>query len=483
LIASQGQWSGGTLVAPRAPILVLFPKIFRTTEKEKRVKRLTEWVKKGTVETLVVAGIDMQGRLYGKRYPAKAFLEHGVGGVNTCDCNFGWDIERMLIPGLKFTGWHTGYGDMMLKPDWKTLRLVPWFDKTAIVLCDTVSHHGDSISIAPRTILRKQLDRAKKMGFEVKVAPELEFFLFNESLDSSREKKYGDLRVASKYISDYSIFRSSMDEWIIGDIRKKLGQYGIEVECSKAEWGHGQVEINLVYNEASEMADRHVLFKEAVREICALQGVQATFMAKWDSQHSGNGCHVHMSLWKGGKPAFPDPKGPRGMSKTMLHFLGGMMHLAKDMQLFYAPLVNSYKRYVDASFAPCNITWGGDNRTPSFRTAGSGAAMRVENRIPGADANACLIYAAMIASGLHGIENKLEPVGPYVAANAYDDPKTPKLHRALYDAIKGFSGSKTVRSLLGDDVVDHYAGVAEWEMKEFNAFVTDWERNRYFEHI
>lgn len=447
------------------------------------MKRLEKWVKDGSVDTVVVAGIDLQGRLYGKRCAANVFLRELAGGVHTCDCNFGWDIERMLISGLKFTGWHTGYGDMTLVPDWTTLRKIPWFDKTVLVVCDTCDHHGHLVDVAPRTLLRKQIEKAKKLGFDVKAAPEIEFFLFRETLESSRAKDYRDLEPMSRYISDYSIFRSSMDEWLIGPIRRNLAQADVEIECNKAEWGHGQFEINLVYGDVLPIADKHAIFKTAVREMAALNGVQATFMAKWDSKHSGNGAHIHMSLWKQGKNAFPDAKGDHGMSATMRHFLGGMMHCAKDLQIFYMPNVNSYKRIEELSFAPSNVTWGGDNRTTGFRVAGHGKSTRIENRIPGADANGHLIYAAMLASGLHGIEHKLEPAGPFVPANAYDLPNPPKLHRTLTDAVDAFSKSKVVRQLLGDSVVDHYAQIARWEQNEYNKYVTDWERRRYFELI
>lgn len=446
--------------------------------------RLEAWVEEGAVETLITAGIDLQGRLYGKRFEASVFLRDMTDGVHTCDCNFGWDIERILIDGLEFTGWHKGYGDMLTKPDFTTLRMYPWFEKTALVICDTLDHDGNAIPIAPRTLLRTQVEKAQALGYTVNAAPEVEFFLFNESLDSSREKGYVDLNVVSRYISDYSIFRGSMDEWIIGEIRKNLGKAGVEVECSKAEWGHGQCEVNLVYTHALEMADRHAIFKNAVREICALNNVQATFMAKWHTDHSSSGCHVHMSLWEGDKPVFFDAKGEHHMSETARHFLGGMMHLAKDLQLFYAPNVNSYKRYEDLSFAPTTLSWGGDNRTTTFRIAGhTPASFRLENRIPGADAPAHLTYAAMIASGLYGLENKIEPEGPFIENNAYENKDLPRLNRNLGEAIASFTNSRIAREIFGDDVVNHYAAIAEWELKEFEKQTTDWERNRYFELI
>ncbi len=437
----------------------------------------------GSVDTIIVAGIDLQGRLYGKRCDARVFLRDLFSGIHTCDCNFGWDIARMLVEDLKFTGWHTGYGDMTSVPDWNTLRMYPWFESTALVLCDTFDHHGNPIDIAPRQMLRKQLDKASGLGYTVKAAPEVEFFLFRETIDSSRAKGYRNLETISSYISDYSVFRSSMDEWVLGDMRRYLGEANIEIESNKSEWGHGQVELNLVYCEALEMADRHVIFKNAVREIAALNGVQASFMAKWDAKHSGNGCHIHMSLWNGDKPTFHDPNEDREMSKTMRHFLGGMMALASDLHYFYAPTINSYKRLEDLSFAPTNVTWGGDNRTPAFRSAGHGSSMRLENRIPGADANACLAYAAMVGSGLYGIENELEPIGEYVHANAYDVKDAPKLHTNLIDAANALDQSAPARKIFGDDVIDHYVALARWEVREFFNTVTDWERERYFELV
>ncbi len=444
------------------------------------MERLKSWVADESVDTVIVAGVDLQGRLYGKRCAAGPFLRDMADGIHTCDCNFGWDVERMLIPGLEFTGWHTGYGDMVATPDWSTLRLYPWFAKTALVICDTRMQDGTFVPIAPRSMLRKQLDKAAAMGFTVKAASELEFFLFRETPESSRAKDYANLTTISGYIGDYCIFRSSMDESLIGEIRRQLTAAGVEVECSKSEWGHGQHEINLVYADALEMADRHILLKQGVRELAALNGLQATFMAKWHTDHSSNGAHIHMSLWKDGKSAFYDES---KISKTMRHFLGGMMALARDFHLLYAPTINSYKRYGDLTFAPTTITWGGDNRTVAFRSCGHGTATRLENRVPGADVNAHAAYAAMIASGLYGIENEIEPLGPFVEANGYDLKDAPRLHRNLIEATDAFASSTVARQLLGDNVVDHYVTLARWEINEFMHSVTDWERRRYFEQI
>ena len=447
------------------------------------MKRLRKWVEEGEVDTVIVAGIDQQGRLYGKRCPGSSLLKQMKEGVHTCDCNFGWDIERMLIPDLACTGWHTGYGDIVAVPDWSTLRMYPWFPKTALVLCDTCDEDGALFPIAPRTVLRKQVERAKAAGFSVMAASELEFFLFRETLESSYAKNYTGLRTAAHNITDYCIFRSSMDEWLIGDIRRNMNEAGVEIECSKSEWGHGQNEVNLVYTEALEMADRHTIFKNGVREMAALHDVQASFMTKWHSDHSSSGGHIHMSLWKDGQTVFFDPDGKRNMSPTMRHFLGGMMALTPDLHLFYAPTVNSYKRYADLTFAPTAVTWGGDNRTVAFRVCGHGDSTRIENRIPGADVNPYLAYAAMLASGLHGIEEGIEPLGPFVEGSAYDMKDAPKLHANLIEATDAFENSALARQFFGDDVVDHYTAISRWEINEFMTSVTDWERQRYFERI
>ncbi len=444
---------------------------------------LRAWIAGDEVDTVVVAGIDLQGRLYGKRCAAAVFLDQMAEGVHTCDCNFAWDLERMLIPGLDFTGWHSGYGDMTLAPDWSTLRRVPWFEKTALVLCDTVAEAGERVSIAPRTMLRRQVEWAASAGFEVKAASELEFFLFRETLESSRAKGYTDLEVASRYISDYSIFRSSMDEWLVGTLRRNLTGADVVVECSKAEWGHGQIEVNLAHTDVLDMADHHAVFKNGVREMAALKGAQVTFMARWHADHSGNGFHVHLSLWKNGEPAFHEPGAEHGMSETMRHFLGGQLALAQEFQLFYAPTINSCKRYQALSFAPANVTWGGDNRTVAFRVCGQGASRRIENRIPGADANGHLVYAAMLAAGLHGIENRIEPPSAFVTGNAYDLADAPPLHGNLSQSADALDQSTIARQLFGDEVVNHYVALARWEIHEFENAVTDWERERYFELI
>ncbi|MFA6449786.1 MAG: glutamine synthetase family protein [bacterium] len=446
-------------------------------------KNLNKLVEDGEIESIIVCGVDMQGRLFGKRFTATCFIESFKGGINTCACNFGWDMDLILIPGLKFTGWHTGYQDMLAAPDMNTLRMVPWLVKTAIVLCDSCDEGGEPLSIAPRTILRRVSDKAKKMGYTPYMASELEWFMFKETVESAREKGYINLEPISKYYSDYSIFRSTLDEWILGPIRIGLNELGMEVESTKAEWGFGQVELAIRYTEALEMGDRHALVKHAVKEISALKGAMASFMAKYKTDDSGSGLHIHTSLWDkdAKKSLFPDKKKEHGMSDTMRYFLGGQMQLANDMQYFYAPLINSYKRYCPKSFAPYNVGWGGDNRTVTFRICGSGNSLRIENRIPGADANGHLALAASLAAGLYGIEHKLEPVGPFIEGDSYEEKSLPVLPNNLSDAVKNLEKSEAAREMFGDDVIDHYVKIGRWEVDTFNSSVTDWERRKYFE--
>lgn len=446
-------------------------------------KELEKLIREGQIETIIMAGIDLQGRLYGKRLVASTYLEHFTGGINTCACNFGWDMDLILIPGMEFTGWHTGYQDMCAVPDYNTIRMYPWFEKTAIIVCDTCDEDGHYVEIAPRTILRRQIEKANKMGFIPKMASELEFFVYKCSPDQAREGGYRGMKPLFEYYGDYSILRTSMDEWILGPIRRNLQDAGLEVESFKGEWGHGQLEIGIVYQDALEMGDRHVIVKQGIKEICALNGLTATFMAKPSTEDSGNGLHIHTSLWEktGRKSMMWDAKKAHNLSDTARHYLGGMMSLAKDFQVFYAPNINSYKRYVPESFAPYNITWGGDNRTTTFRLAGRDQSFRIENRIPGADANAHLALAATLGSGLYGIKKKLEPVGPFSEGDSYKLKDAPVFALSLPEALRNFDNSAVAREILGDKVVDHYVRLFDWECKRYFTEVTDWERKKYFE--
>lgn len=445
------------------------------------LQRLRAWVNEGTADTVIVAGVDMMGQLYGKREAADTFITEFAGGVNTCDCTMGWDIDRKLIDGFDLTSWDTGYGDIVLVPDYDTLRHWPWFEKTVLVLCDTCDVDGNLLPVAPRTVLRRQVDKARAMGFEVKAAPEIEFVMFSEDADTHRLRGYRDLKPIGLHRGSYSIYRDSMNEHIKGYLRRNLKAAGIPVLGSRTEGGLGQMEINMVFTDALRMADQHALFKGAVREMAALRGLQVSFMPKWDEAHAGNGCHVHMSLWRGEENAFADTvKGHP--TDTLRHFLGGLMALTRDLQWFYAPTINAYKRYRTHSYSPINVTWGVNNRTAGYRLCGHGKSARIENRIPGADVNPHLMYAAMIGAGLYGIEHKIEPIGPPVQNDAYTAvPEAPQLHRHMLAAVNALDASQAARDILGDDVVNHYVRLGQWETQAFMESVTDWERNRYFE--
>ena len=447
------------------------------------LKTLKKLIEDDRVDTVIMAGVDLQGRLYGKRLVGRTFIKHFQEGIATCACNFGWDMDLILIPGMEFTGWHTGYQDMKAIPDYNTLRAYPWFEKTVIVLCDSCDDDGKPLSIAPRTILRRQQEKAHKMGYTPIMASELEFHLYKENLESAREKGFTELEPLFRHYADYSIYRTSMDEWILRLLRQGLNDAGIEVESIKGEWGFGQIELGVVYQEALDMADWHVLVKQGVKEISALNGLIATFMAKPSTDDSGSGLHIHSSLWdrKTKKDLFWESGKDYNMSDLMRHYLGGMMQLSRDFQIFYAPYINSYKRYTYQSFAPYNIAWGGDNRTVTFRVCGHGPSCRIENRIPGADANAYLALAACLGSGLYGVENKLEPVGEFCAGDAYENKDAPLFAMNLPDALRNFDNSEIAREILGDEVVDHYVKLMAWECERYFTEVTDWEKRKYFE--
>lgn len=449
-----------------------------------RLDRLKELISRGELETVIVAGVDLQGRLFGKRLEATHFLEQDCAGTMACMSVMAWDVELQLVEGLSFCGWHTGYHDAALVPDYDTIRLIPWFEKTALVLCDVANEDGSTLEISPRTILRRQLERAADLGYEVYSASELEFHLLRETPASAREKGYVNLRLNHDYLADYNLFRASQEEWLLGQFRSQLTNAGVPIESSKPEYGNGQFEVNLAYSQALEMADRHALYKQGMKEIAVLNDVLVTFMAKPFTEHSGSSCHTHMSLWsrESGQNLFYDEGTPYGMSDLMRWFLGGLMHLAADFFLLYAPYVNSYKRFVAGSFAPSRNVWGIDNRTVAFRACGHGRACRLENRIPGADVNGYLAQAAMLASGLYGVEHRLEPLGEPGQGNAYHSD-APLFPRNLVEATERFTGSAVARRILGEAVVDDLAAFARLEIERYFSEVTDWERKAYLELI
>ncbi|MAE93335.1 MAG: glutamine synthetase [Deltaproteobacteria bacterium] len=444
-------------------------------------------IEAGDIETVITALPDLYGRLVGKRIVGGFFLDEVADhGMHVCDYLMACDMEMDPTPGYAFTSWETGYGDLHALPDLATLRRADWLDRTAFVLCDAVAEDGgEPVPVAPRSILRAQLERAAAQGFTLKMGSELEFFLFRDGYGEARAKGYRQLETSQDYIEDYHLLSGTMAEPVIGAIRRHVDASAIPVEFSKGEWGPGQHEINLRYAPALEMADRHVIYKLAAKEIAHQQGGALTFMAKWDAQLAGNSLHVHVSLWdEQDRAAFPGEEPIAGTpvraSANFRGFLGGLLAHARELSWFFAPTVNAYKRFQPGTFAPTGIAWSWDNRTAGFRVVGHGSSLRIECRIPGADANPYLVYAALVAAGLDGIEKGLDP-GPVFQGNVYEAVGLPQVPASLGEAIELLSESRFARRVFGADVVAHLLHFARTEHAAFGAAVTDWERQRYFE--
>lgn len=439
----------------------------------------------GDIDTVVVGFTDHYGRTMGKRFDADFFLESGVeDGTHACDYLLTVDMEMEPVDGFAFANWDAGYGDFHLVADLTTLRLAGWTTGTAFVLCDVIDNTTHApVAVAPRSILRHQIDDLAAAGFTAAAASELEFYLFRDSYRAVHEKGYRGLEAAGWYVEDYHLLQASRVEDYVGAARRALRDSEIPVENSKGEAAIGQHELNVRYAEALAMADRHVVMKQAMKELADSQGVSVTFMAKPDAAQPGNSCHIHLSLWADDANAFADSDGDGdGRSDVFRWFLGGWMRHAADLMVCYAPTVNSYKRYQDQSWAPTKIAWSTDNRTAGFRIVGTGSSLRIENRIPGADVNPYLAYAAAIASGLDGIRNQIEPP-PEFRGDVYAADDIPTVPTTLGAAHARFAASAEARRLLGDDVVDHYSHHLANELAAANAAVTDWEMRRYFERI
>lgn len=447
----------------------------------KKAAALLSDIKKGKFHTVIMAMPDMQGRWVGKRMTARFFAETAAAhGTHACAYLLTVDMEMDPVPGYALTSWDKGYQDFALVPDFSSWYAPSWLPGTAIVVCDAAESDGSAVKTAPRQVLKDQLARATARGFSLKMASELEFYLFRETYESAQKKNWNGLAHGGTYIEDYHILQGTRVEDIVGAIRNEMEASGIPVECSKGEWGPGQHEINLGYSDALGMADRHTVYKHGAKEIAMQKGASLTFMAKFDSRLAGSSCHIHTSLWdKAGKnPAFW--KGGK-TTNEFRWFLGGMMAMAREFSFFYAPTVNSYKRYQAATFAPTRIAWARDNRTCGFRQVGEGNSTRIENRIPGADANPYLAFAATIAAGLHGIAKKIEPPKEF-AGNAYESKVQP-VPKSLYEAIALLEKSKTAREAFGDEVFEHYLHTARAEQAAYDRAVTDWERGRNFERV
>ncbi|MCH8001217.1 MAG: glutamine synthetase [Proteobacteria bacterium] len=446
------------------------------------LETLTRLIEQGEIDTVLVCFPDMQGRLMGKRVTGHFFRDSVAKETHACDYLLAVDMEMEPVPGFKAASWDLGYGDFVIKPDMSTLRRTPWLEGTALVIGDILDHHGTPVPHAPRNILKKQLARLAERGWTAYMASELEFYVIDETYDQAREKDYKGLKYAGWYIQDYHIFQTTKEESLIRAIRNHMDACGIPVESSKGEAAPGQEEINFKYAEALDMADRHVIFKNGTKEIAFLQGKAISFMAKMDYESAGNSCHLHSSLWdtKSNTPLFYDQDAEHGMSKLFRHYLAGQLALAKEMTYCFAPTINSYKRFQSGSFAPTKAAWSLDNRTAGFRVITGGAGTRIECRIPGADCNPYLAFAATLAAGLHGIDNELELPKAFVG-NMYAAKRVPDVPKTLREALAAFKKSKVLRAAFGDPVVDHYLHAGEWEQAEYDRRVTDWELIRYFE--
>lgn len=447
-------------------------------------KDLLRLIGKGKVDTVLAVFPDMLGRWMGKRVTGRFFADSvAKDGLHACAYLLTVDMEMEPVQGFELTSWERGYGDFHMVPDPRTARILPWLPGTALVICDLLSEDGEPVEVSPRRILRRQIERAAKAGLRFMMGSELELYLFKDSFEAAGKKGYHGLQPMGSYIEDYHILQGTKEEFVVREIRNQLEKVGVPVEASKGEWGLGQQEINLRCADPLEMADRHTIYKHRAKEIAFEKRVSVTYMAKYDAKSAGSSFHLHSSLWDrfGRRNLLWDPKA-LGPSRTFRHALAGQMALARDFSLFFAPTVNSYKRYQAATFAPTRIAWGRDNRTCGFRIVGEGPSFRVENRIPGADANPYLAFAATIAAVLHGIERKLSPPSEF-HGNAYKAEGVPEVPKSLAEATGWWRGSQAARDAFGAEVHRHYLRAAESEQQAFDRAVTCWELARYFERI
>jgi glutamine synthetase len=449
-------------------------------------QQLSDLVASGEIETVLVVFTDIYGRFMGKRFDAEFFVEDGLeNGTHGCDYLLTVDMEMEPVPGYQFSNWETGYGDFHLVPDLNTLRRASWLEKTAMVLCDVESEqtHGP-VAVAPRNILHKQIERAAAMGYTAMAASELEYYIFTDSYREAHEKKFASLDPAGWYIEDYHAFQGTRVEYFNALARRHLKHSGVPVENTKGEWGLGQHELNIRYADVLTMADRHVVYKQCLKEIAEDIGISVTFMAKFSEDGAGSSCHVHLSLWSDEGAAFPGDQqvGPVQGSDIFRWFLGGWIAHVPEVMVFYAPNINSYKRYQAGSWAPTRMAWSYDNRTAGFRVVGRGNSLRIECRIPGADCNPYLTYAAALASGLDGIAQQIEPPDIF-QGDVYAAQELPHVPHSLREATDLFERSDFARQAFGDDVVAHYTHFFRVEQNAYDRAVTDWERRRYFERV
>ncbi|MHA7298060.1 glutamine synthetase family protein [Pseudarthrobacter sp. MDT3-1] len=445
------------------------------------VDELRDLVASGDIDTVVVAITDSMGRLQGKRCGARSFLEDVLGhGAEGCNYLLSVDVEMNTIDGYSMSSWANGYGDMVMRPDVSTLRRVPWLEGTAMIQCDILWLDGRPVSQSPRQILRAQIERLEALGYRAHIGTELEFIMFDDTYEEAWEKKYEGLTPSTRYNVDYSLLATAKLEPVIRSIRTGMEKAGLVVESSKGECNLGQQEITFRYAEALTACDNHVFYKNGAKEIAAQQGKSITFMAKYN-EREGSSCHIHFNLTDlDGNPVLAGD-GEHGFSPVMEHFIAGQLAGLKELAYFLAPNINSYKRFVEGSFAPTAIAWGLDNRSCALRIVGRGPGLRVENRVGGGDVNPYLAAAALIAAAIHGIENEL-PLEPVLTGNAYQSDAD-RIPTNLRDSRALLANSEIARKSFGDEVVDHYVFAADVELKAFDSAVTDWERKRVFERL
>ena len=425
----------------------------------------------------------MQGRLMGKRFHAQFFIDSAWEETHCCNYLLATDLEMVTVDGYSSTSWSAGYGDYVMRPDLATLRVLPWLEGTAMVLCDLEDHRTHAeVPHSPRAVLKQQIQRLEAMGLKSMVATELEFFVFRESFEELRDKSYRGMTTISPYNEDYHIFQTTKEEGLMRQIRNGLQGAGVKVENTKGEADAGQAEVNVCYSDALEMADNHCLVKNAVKEIAFLNGRAVTFLAKWSHDAAGSSSHIHQSLVSSsGEAVFFDPEADYGMSEMMRHYVAGLLKHASDNTCFLAPYVNSYKRFVAGTFAPTKAIWSLDNRTAGYRVVGDGTRnVRIECRVGGSDLNPYLAIAAQIAAGIAGIEAKLELENEF-KGDAYQSRKAREIPSTLPQATLALKKSSMLRDAMGSDVIDHYVRAAQWEQEDFDSKVTDYEVNRGFE--
>ena len=443
------------------------------------LETLRSEVEAGRIDTVLIAMTDMQGRLQGKRLTAAHFLdevvEHDAEG---CNYLLAVDVDMNTVEGYAMSSWERGYGDFVFKPDLSTMRIVPWLEGTVLVTCDIVWEDGSPVVASPRQILKRQLERLYERGLEAFVGTELEFLVFMDTYEEAWRKGYRDLEPANYYNVDYSLLGTARIEPLLRRIRNQMAGAGLVVENAKGECNFGQHEINFKFDSALTSADGHAIYKNGAKEIAAQEGCAISFIPKFD-EREGNSCHIHLSLrGEDGTAVFADG---HDFSKAFESFIAGQLACLREFTLFFAPNINSYKRFAVGSFAPTAVAWGKDNRTCSLRVVGHGSSLRVENRLPGGDVNPYLAIAAMIAAGLHGMDNEL-PLEDEIVGSAYFSDK-PRVPTNLREARELFANSETARTAFGEEVVEHYLNMARVEIEAFEAAVTDWERCRNFERL